>query len=186
MTEIGRAFLAVVPPDEVLDALEARIRRAREPTLKWLRREQLHVTLQFLGRVADVAALVDAVRPVVASIPSFDAQLRGAGAFPKPRRARLVWAGIADGSEPLVELAKAVSGATATVGFETESRPFAPHITLARVPRPRPVEDLLTALGDDPIGPPFQVHEVVLVESQTHREGAIYTERARFAAHSSQ
>jgi 2'-5' RNA ligase len=181
VTAIGRAFLAVVPPDDVLDALGARIDAGREcePALKWVRREQLHVTLQFLGRVPDVDALVEAVRPVVAAVSSFTGRLGGAGAFPKPRRASVVWAGVTDGGPQTIELARAVSEATVTISSKAEDRRFHPHVTLARVPRPRPVEDLLTELGDDPVGPPFEVSEVVLFESKTRREGAVYTERAR-------
>jgi 2'-5' RNA ligase len=182
MGAIGRAFVAVVPSDDVLDALEARIGAGREcePGLKWVRREQLHVTLQFLGRVGDVDVLGDAVRSQIATLSPFTARLGGAGAFPKPRRAAVVWTGVTDGEPQMIELARAVSEATATVGFETEDRPFHPHVTLARVPRPRPVEDVLAALGGDPVGPSFEVSGVVLFESQTRREGAVYTEVARF------
>jgi len=181
VTPIGRAFLAVVPPDEVLAALETRVDRVRElePRLKWVRREQLHVTLQFLGRVSDEEALVAALIDGVSSVPSFALQLGGAGAFPKPRRAAIVWAGVRAGEAEIVALAEGLQEAAATAGFTPEDRRFHPHVTLARVPRPRPVDALLAALGDDPIGAPFEVGEVVLFESDTRPDGAVYAERAR-------
>jgi 2'-5' RNA ligase len=187
MTGIGRAFVAVVPPDEVVAALAQRVAAVREmePGLRWLAPERAHVTLQFLGRVPDVEAVVGAVGDAVVSVPSFTVQLGGAGAFPKPRRASVVWAGVLAGDAELAALAQTVQRATALVGFAGEDRRLHPHVTLARVRHPKPVEAVLAAHGDDPIGPRFEVTEIVLFESRTRREGAVHTEVARLPLGSS-
>lgn len=177
MGAIGRAFLAVVPPDEVLDALVDRIEAGRrlEPDVRWVRREQLHITLQFLGPVDDVAALTDALEGAVASAPPFEARLGGAGAFPRPQRASLVWTGVAAGEDRMTGLAVAVRGATAALGFEAEPRPFHPHVTMARLRRPKPLQALVETLSGEPAGPPFTVADIVLFRSETRSAGALYT-----------
>jgi 2'-5' RNA ligase len=181
MAPIGRAFVAVVPPDPVLDALVECVTVAgrHHPGLRWVRREQLHVTLQFLGRVDDADGLTAALARAAASVPAFEVRLGGTGAFPKPRRASVVWVGAVVGASDLTELARAVCGATATLGFEAEERPFHPHVTVARLRRPQPVDGLLSNLGDQPVGPAFALREVVLLQSHTRGEGAVYEEVAR-------
>jgi 2'-5' RNA ligase len=97
----------------------------------------------------------------------------------------VVWAGVLVADAELAALAQTVQLATALVGFAGEVRRLHPHVTLARVRHPKPVEAVLAALGDDPIGPRFDVTEVVLFESRTRREGAVHTEVARLALGSS-
>ena len=131
-----RLFLALELAPALLGALESAIAplRAEVPDIAWVPPQKRHLTLKFLGdvpedRVASVVALTDAVahghRP-------FGMQLRGIGAFPNFRRARVVWIGVE--AEPRLELLHhdlEVAGESA--GFDIEGRAFRPHITLARV-----------------------------------------------------
>jgi len=182
MSALGRGFVAVVPPGDVLDAIEARVApvRAAHGDLRWNRREQWHVTLRFLGRVSDVDALLAALRESLAREPSVAAvSLGGSGAFANARRASVVWLGVREGTDALARIAAAVEAASVAVGFEPEPRAFRAHLTVARVPTPRDVTAVLTALGDDEAGRAWPVDDVVLVSSDTRADGAVYSEVAR-------
>jgi len=184
MTRLARAFLAVTPPPTVLDALADRISplTTDEPTLRWLPREQWHVTLQFLGPVADAEALAAAVGAAIAPHPPSTHQLAGAGAFPSPGRATVLWIGV-EPPEPLAALAAAVGAATAPLGHTPEARPFQPHLTVARSARPRPLTEAVDTIGPEPVGPPFPVTEVALVVSDTRPDGAVHTPWCQLALH---
>jgi RNA 2',3'-cyclic 3'-phosphodiesterase len=180
VTGLRRAFVAVVPAEPVLDALEPRVAdlAAQAPQLRWLPRAQWHLTLQFLGAVDDAAALRAAVAPAVAGHAAFDVQLTGAGAFPSVRRGAVLWVGV-ERSDAVVHLAEAVQHATRPLGHAGDGRPFHPHLTLARAPRPRPLADLVDALGTAPIGPAWTVTDVAVIESDTRPTGAVHTVRDR-------
>ena len=182
MSALGRGFVAVVPPADVLDAIDARVApvRAAHDDLRWSRREQWHLTLRFLGAVHDVDGLLTALREQLAREARIDAlALGGAGAFPNPRRASVVWLGVREGADALMHVATAVEAASVAAGFSPEPRPFRAHLTVARVPRPREVAAVLQALGDDPVGGSWSAADVVLVASDTRPTGAVYSEVAR-------
>jgi 2'-5' RNA ligase len=183
MNALRRAFVAVVPPPAVLAAVEslAESLRAPDDALRWASPEQHHLTLQFLGRVDEPNALVDALAESLGAVPPFPLQLGGGGAFPSPGRGSVLWSGLAVGGTELAELAGAVHRATAPLGFGAEHRPFRPHLTLARAAKARDLGGLVAALGDGPAGPRWTVEQVALFESDTRPEGAVHTVRGRVA-----
>lgn len=136
-TEELRLFIACELSDEVrqeLRAIQDDLRRSIGTRLRWARPEGVHLTLKFLGAVAAsrveavTAALERAVEPFRAEV-----RLSKLGGF-GGRRLRVVWAGL-DGDIPvLASLAEGIDGAMASLGFPKERRPFAAHLTLARVP----------------------------------------------------
>lgn len=181
MAALARGFLAIVPPDEVLQAVEDLLGREGvfDPSLRWTTRTQWHATLQFLGRVADVDAVVDAVGPAASTIVPPSVRLGGAGAFPKTRRGTVLWLGFCEGAGALAGLAAAVAGATATVDFDAADRRFEPHLTLARSRAPLDLRARIDVLGAQAVGPEWMVREVVLFESETLADGARYSEISR-------
>jgi 2'-5' RNA ligase len=186
MTRLRRAFVAVVPPPAVLDAVErvvAPVRPAAPPRLRWMHAGQWHLTLQFLGPVpeSDADDLVDSLRAVLRREHPVTVALGGAGAFPSEKRASVVWIGVDEGGEGLAHLAGAVARATEPFGFEPDRAEFSGHLTVARSPRARPLSNLVRSLGTGPVGPLWDVTEVVLMESDTRRDGAVYREVDRFA-----
>ncbi len=171
---MARAFVAVVPPGEVLDAVEGAVARARLHVrgARWSSREQCHVTLQFLGNEADLDA-------VAAGLGALDAvsgpvRLGGAGAFPRPRRATVLWLGLTAGAEMLRRLAADVGGLLAHLGHEPDGRSFRPHLSLARLTAPADMRGVIDALGPDPVGPEWTPASVALVESRLGGEGPRY------------
>jgi len=110
------------------------------PGMKPVNPDVMHLTIKFLGSTNEklILQIIDEMKVSVASISSFTLRIAGAGAFPNPERARVVWVGIhTDGNNALTlikeELDKRLSG----LGFEIEERDFKPHLTLARIKFPQ-------------------------------------------------
>jgi 2'-5' RNA ligase len=116
---------------------------ARRSIIKWLPRnlpgkpvppENWHFTLRFLGSTPPAARdqVVQLLRSATCGAP-FTIRFSALGAFPRPNRARILWVGIDEGAERMIQLA-AIAEATARVaGFAAESKPFKPHLTLSRI-----------------------------------------------------
>ena len=134
--------MAVKPPENALDAVAATVEPARSVRvgLRWEQRERYHLTLQFLGPVRELAPVVDGLSAAVGDRAAFPFRLGGAGAFPKPGRARVVWMGAAVGGPDLVGLAGAVAGGLRPLGYEPDRKEFHPHLTLARLKVPDNVD----------------------------------------------
>jgi 2'-5' RNA ligase len=175
---VTRAFVAVRLPDAVLDAVARRTAGLTLPG-RSTTREQWHLTLQFLGDGADVDAVASALAGIDA--PRGPVRFGGAGAFPAARRAQVVWLGLAAGAEVLARVADAVGGRMAALGHERETRPFRPHLTLARLRKEADVRAVIAAIGDEPVGPAWEVDAVTVFESLRGADGARYVERATIA-----
>jgi RNA 2',3'-cyclic 3'-phosphodiesterase len=160
-----RTFVAVFPPPAVRRALsDAALELPVAGEVRWVRPENVHLTLKFLGDVPedDLGRIAEALEQVSLRHGPFEAELSGFGAFPSARSARILWAGIGEGSEALRSLARDVDASLEPLGFEREDRAYVPHLTLGRA-RGRPVS--LEAGGTPPPVSGFLVGSVELVES---------------------
>jgi 2'-5' RNA ligase len=176
--DVGRGFVAVVPPAAVLDEVAALTGALALPgTARRTTRPQWHLTLQFLGNRVDFDAVAGAL-DLLAVRPG-RVRLGGAGAFPSERRARVLWVGTAEGAEYLSQLVAAVGTLLAPLGHEPETRPYHAHLTLARLKAPTDLRSAVAALGSGPVGESWTAAEVALFQSRTRRTGAEYEERAR-------
>ncbi len=146
-----RGFVAVKLPDAVLDAVDGLVAGLDVPGARMTTRDQHHLTLQFLGNHADLDAVAAALKGVGAS--GGRVRLGGGGAFPKPRRAAVLWIGLAEGADVVDRLARAVAERTTILGHEPDERAFHPHVTLARTKTPRDLRVAVAAIGDEPLGP---------------------------------
>jgi 2'-5' RNA ligase len=119
----------------IADALREKLGR-RVPA-RWIAAENLHVTLWFIGEMAEdrAAAIMSAV-DVPFGIPSFDLEFRGAGAFPPHGAPRVFWIGVGDGRESMKALYDELAVRLQPLGFEAERRPYSAHLTIARVKPP--------------------------------------------------
>jgi 2'-5' RNA ligase len=171
-----RLFLAVFPPVAactaalgVADAL-----RTRGNQVAWVKRENLHYTLRFLGEAGEdeVAAAADAAREAAAAHAAFGAALSAPGAFPSAAKARVLWLGMGDGAEPLCALARSLEDALARRGFERAVQPFSPHLTIGRVRMPADWSARLAA-APTPTSR-FRVESLVLVRSTLAPGGSRY------------
>ncbi len=162
-------------------ALAAEIERMRAAAsgVGWVAPDNLHVTLKFLGgvepgRLADTEV---ALARAASAAPPFDLTLGGVGAFPTSSRPRVVWAGVAGGRDALGTLAGRVDSALADLGFERETRPYSPHVTLGRVRAPRRDAALAAAI-EAGAGRGFgtlRVDRLVLMRSDLSPRGARHT-----------
>jgi 2'-5' RNA ligase len=175
---VARAFVAVRPPDGVLDAVEALVGSELSSLsgARWTTREQRHVTLQFLGNHADIDAVGTALGGL--AVRAGSVALGGVGAFPSARRARVLWVGVITGTAFLAQLAASVGVLLAPLGHEPEAREYHPHVTLARFKAPVDLRDVIDSHAERAVGAPFAVDEVVLYESNVRSAGAEYTARA--------
>ena len=149
-----RLFVAInLPAAEKLrlSAILDELRRTNLP-FRWADSESLHITMKFLGEVAEqqLTAAVAAVRQAVRDVAPFDIEIGGVGAFPALARPRILWIGV-DRSAALLHAQHAVEEEFARIGMEREDRPFHAHLTLGRLKRtserPDPVElDRMTSL----------------------------------------
>ena len=173
--------MAVRPPEDVLDAVAAVVAAGRVAGdgLRWIERDHWHLTLQFLGPVPRLAPVVGGLAAAAGERAAFPFRIGGPGAFPNPRRARVVWIGAQSGGAALAGLAGAVAAALGPLGHEAD-RGFRPHLTVARLKVPADVGAVLTALGPEVVGPAFTVGEVLLFESRLSSRGPAYSVLERF------
>ncbi len=179
MSALTRAFLAVVPPAEVLDAIDGLFDRSGRSKFQWTRRDQWHLTIQYFGKVADSDALVGTLAGAVGAVAAPTVQIRGAGGFPSERRAVVFWLGV-DDAQPLRLVHRAVAEAAAAFIRPRDLVPFVPHLTLARLKSPSKIAGEVEALAEVSLGSRWTVDEVVLLESEPQRGGAVYRRIAGF------
>jgi 2'-5' RNA ligase len=176
MAGVGRLFLAVVPPERTRHDLAARLDRAfRDDPLpgRVVHPESWHITLRFIGDPGEVNLdrLLWELEELDGEGP-FEVSIDGLGAFPRPEKAGVVWAGIDRGEGPLTALAEVVDGATDRAGLGREDRPFVPHLTLTRI---RPPTDAWRWLERDPdLRVRWTVDSYVLFRSHRRPGGAEY------------
>jgi len=159
MSERIRAFFALPVPDASIDALlevQARMKRRADRSRlhpRWTTREQLHVTLEFLGSIDEehVAALSSAVQQLAASTPARNARIDELGAFASVRRARVLVAHVADETGVIATLAERLEIVAEEIGVPPGTRDFRAHVTLARIKHPGDASDLLEAARFEPI-----------------------------------
>jgi 2'-5' RNA ligase len=134
---------------EALAATRASLSGSRD--LRWVRDEQLHLTLRFFADLpgGNLQAVEEASRAACSPFSPFALEVRGLGRFPAHGPLRVVWAGLGAGREALVALAASLAGELEARGFPAVAgeKPFAPHLTLARARDPRGSRDAARAVA---------------------------------------
>ncbi|MCX5648502.1 MAG: RNA 2',3'-cyclic phosphodiesterase [Planctomycetota bacterium] len=185
MAKAVRTFIAIELPQEVREYLESRQTDLANAggDVKWVRTDDIHLTLVFLGNVPveEIAAVAAAVRGAAASMGPIRLRAGGAGCFPPHGRPRVVWIGIEEPTGALARLQGAVAGATERFAEKPERREYKAHLTVGRVRGGRGAEELSEAVAAlaDAKGPEFEAAEVVIFESVLAREGPMYMPLAR-------
>lgn len=178
-----RAFVAVEIPESAREPLIRIQRSLRQslPSLAYVKPEGIHVTLKFLGEISaeQLPGIAAAVRAATLGFPKFRLSIDGLGTFPAQGQPRVVWLGLKGDLRLLTSLAERLEKAMRELGIPQEDRPFAPHLTLARVRQKLSPEELATLrrLGEKvngPVGPEFEVTEVSVMRSHLQRGGAVY------------
>jgi 2'-5' RNA ligase len=165
-----RLFVGLAPPAAVLDDLDAvcaPLRLGRED-LRWTSRELWHITLAFLGEVSEegLLRLLPRLERAARRHLTFGLSLAGAGAFPGPARANVLWSGLSGDRKALGELAMSVSAGARRAGAlqPDEGRRYRPHVTLARCRTPADVRSIVDDLSGYQ-GPAWTAEEIYLIRS---------------------
>jgi len=180
-----RSFIAIELPNELklgLSQLEAQLKSGKQSGVKWVNPYSIHLTLKFLGSIAvdKISQITKAMSEAVQGISPFHLEVKELGAFPNLRRVQVVWVGISGEVDRLGQLQQRIESNLACLGFAPESRPFTPHLTLARL-RNQASLDERQRLGELIAGTRFEVAYTIkvdtisLIRSQLTREGAIYS-----------
>ena len=186
-----RLFIGIELPDDLKKSAAAAASRVRDEIarvapdaqIRWVPPANLHITIWFLGEVREPR-----IEPLVASLTppldarSFTLRISGGGAFPTSGAPRAIWLGLATGREELVGVHEQLGGRLLPLGFEAETRPFSPHLTIARVKEVRPhdarvMRGLLREVAVDLGG--CEVQCATLFVSRPTRTGAEYEPLSR-------
>jgi 2'-5' RNA ligase len=163
-----RLFVAVVPPDEVLDHLEEHLepRRAVGGEVRWTDRHQWHVTLAFLGDVPErrLDDLTEVLARSAAKRSPHVLRLAGAGAYPNPYAARVLWAGVEQVRGDLTAVAHGIRSSASSVGASPDGTRFHPHLTLGRFAPPTEATRWIRAF-EVMEGPAWVADHATLIES---------------------
>lgn len=186
-SNVMRLFLAVDISQEIrtnvralLSELAPRIQGAR-----WVPPENLHLTLRFLGQTREEAIepLCSGCQELARKSTPFELSVVGLACFPSARRPRVLWLGIAEPAQALSDLQQGLERYARSLGYPAETRPFTPHLTLARFRTPRGQPGLVhvqKTMGQKDFGT-TRVQELVLYRSILGRTGAHYQPLRSFA-----
>lgn len=177
-----RLFTALDLPGEIVGNLEEVLRRLK-PTaqIQWSRPQNLHITIKFVGELAD--SRVGELKQALAGVPkrgTIPVRIRRVGFHPNPHAPHSFWCGI--DAPGLDALASDTDSAAATVGVARETRPFSPHLTLARIrdrARLQPLREAIAALPALEFGE-FEARSFFLYQSTLNPGGSVYTKLAEF------
>lgn len=174
----SRLFVAV----EINDECRAEVSRCIEglkgagADVGWVRPENLHITLKFLGSTGmQFETILSALQPIAQR--KFEMTLEGLGAFPNLNGPKVIFADVTEGREGLKTLASLLEKALAPLGFAEEGREFHPHLTIGRVRSPKN----LKKLNEKMVGRERQMFGKIsvvrfcLVKSELGANGPVYT-----------
>ncbi|VTS04730.1 RNA 2',3'-cyclic phosphodiesterase [Tuwongella immobilis] len=182
MAKPMRTFIAV----ELSESLESQLTTLQQtlsrsiPGVKWVSRDNLHVTLLFLGDVdpRDTVMICRTVQRVGSELAPFTLTVEGLGCFPNLRRPRVLWAGLTTGAETLQRLHAEIEPAMLDLrGYRREDRPYTPHVTLGRIDGEHDSEVIQNAISAKSTwhGGTCTINEILVMSSELTREGPIYT-----------
>lgn len=178
-----RLFTGIDLPEDVHDKLERLLARLR-PTahLIWSPVYNLHITTKFIGSWSGQE--LEKLTSALGSIPQPSAiaiSIRGVGWFPNPHNPRVFWAGVIGGAA-LAELAQRTEDALEPLGVAREQREFFPHLTLARIRQPVPLQAMRQTIArmDSLEFGSFEADRFYLYLSRPGSAGSVYSKLAEF------
>lgn len=185
-----RAFFCIELDEALkarLDAITQALRRRTFARVSWVRAENLHITLRFLGEIsaASVGDLKKVAEVAVEGLAPFEVKLDKLGAFPDLRRPRVLWVGSTEISEGALKLHAALEKNLSLLGFEPEEKNYKPHVTLGRIKeiKKSEMEDLAQRLEQITFSYVARAQSITLMESKLTPAGSIYMPvfQAKFA-----
>lgn len=184
---VSRIFFAIDLPEpikaQVHDYMLALKKKAKTNAIIWTKPIKLHITLQFLPKVKneDIQQLVKNVRQEMVFTPTIkNLELGKIQLFPSPFRPRVIVLEVSP-LQLLTELAQAVGQGIINTQYEVDSRPYRPHLTLARIKHTQRVDlEFLNAVPSLAVGV-LPVEEIVLFRSEPQPDGSHYAALEKIA-----
>ena len=176
-----RAFVAIKLTDEIIGQAKALqdALKDRGLKLKWVKPQNLHLTLKFLGDIpeANVAAIGAALHAAAGDEAPLKLTVQGMGVFPGIKRQRVLWIGLGGEVDRLKEVQARIEDQLEPLGHRKEKRGFKAHLTLARIKGSIAPHRLLRAIEAvaDYEPQPFEARRLILYKSDLRPKGAIYT-----------
>lgn len=192
-----RCFIAIELPEYIKDFVEEIFDlRSSVDGVNFVKKENLHITLKFLGEISpDMIGKISQILSEISSeFAPFILRVSHPGVFPDRVNPRVIWIGL-EFSEVLKNLAKKIDDRLNLLGFEREKREFRAHITLARIKNFRNgryvFEKLIKSfmnrlsktkndVSDEVKYPQFVVEAIVLMKSTLTPKGSIYESLEKF------
>jgi RNA 2',3'-cyclic 3'-phosphodiesterase len=178
-----RTFLCIEIPELIrarISELQAAM-KSIDARVSWVRPENIHLTLKFLGNVPSkrISAVCQAASRAAGSSSSFSVEVSGTGCFPSPRNPRVLWVGLPDLPEELLQLHKQIEEQLAREGFPRDSRRFSPHLTIGRIRSAEGAARVASQLLESGFEPVlFPANRIVVMRSDLHPSGSLYTPQA--------
>lgn len=180
-----RTFIAVDIPPSIQQAIQKKINDLRQyagDSVRWVQVKNIHLTLKFLEAVppSAVEELTRMLQTEADSCPAFDIAIGGLGSFPNLKRPRVLFIGV-QAPVGLEALQGAIEAACSRLGYESDPRPFSPHLTIGRVRdhvSSEVLQKIRRALEEtkiDSLGT-VRVDSVHLYRSELKSGGPLYTE----------
>lgn len=175
-----RTFIAIELAQEIKDRL-AEIQKelaSSQADIKWVKPENIHLTLKFLGEVeeAKIPEIIQRLQELGGQIKPFTLRISGLGAFPGLKSARVIWVGVKEDTDELGKLAEIIEDGLVKLGFPKEGRKFSAHLTLGRLRSNKNADKLGQELEKIQIpGRAAQwINSIGLFKSVLHPAGAVY------------
>ncbi|NLG85710.1 MAG: RNA 2',3'-cyclic phosphodiesterase [Firmicutes bacterium] len=175
-----RLFFALPLPLEVQMQLVAwqRLWSQTVNNVKWVKKDNLHLTLKFLGAVSpsQLSVVTETAHEALSKHSRFTIYVDKTGVFPHSQRARVLWVGLKDCNGCLARLQQDLEKCLASVGFPLDSKPFIPHLTLGRLRQPTAVIPPVFPVINEAV----PINNVILYESILTPGGPLYRTQAIF------
>jgi len=175
-----RTFICIELSGDVrkkLAELQSTLRQTRA-NIAWVKPENMHLTLKFLGNVeqSKLGAVSAAVERALKDQARFSLKVSGMGSFPNNKRPRVLWVGIEGDKQMLSTIQRRIEDELVSEGFPKEDRPFSPHLTLGRVKSNENIKACIDKMNELSIdSEPFEIAEVIVMRSDLNPGGAVYS-----------
>jgi 2'-5' RNA ligase len=177
-----RTFIALELPPSLISLL-AKVQEDLQSMglrAKWVRPENIHLTLKFLGNInpTDIDNIGGAMVDAVGEIETFNLVAEGIGVFPGIKRPRVIWMGLKGQVQLLFAMQRLLEDSLAALGYKKEKRPFKGHLTLGRFKQsvnPNTIRRVLQEFGDLTIEE-FTARRVIFYKSDLKPTGAVYSQ----------
>ncbi len=176
-----RTFIAVGISDDItgsIAGLQSGFRK-HDFDIKYVKPENIHVTLKFLGEVEEnrISEVYESVKDSVGDTKKFNIIVDSVGVFPGPRSPKVIWAGVSEGSRKLKDLNRTIEGSLVSAGFKKEKKIFSAHLTIGRVRSSKNIK-LLSNTVEEMCGVRIGrmlVEDVLVMKSDLTSQGPVYT-----------